>query len=111
MAQQQRRYNGNIVGTRRTVAGSRLSGVEKVVDIFLGGCPKNTSVQDVSNYCEEAGIVPKKVEMLQTKSEWHVPFKISLSFGDREKMLDAAFWPENCFVRKYFRPKVDRSNS
>ena len=106
-----RRINQNIIGTRSTATGISLAGVEKVVDLFLGGCPKNTSIECVSNYCRDSGVTPKKVELLETKSEWHSPFKISLSITDREKLLDASFWPENCFVRKFFRPRVGVVNS
>ena len=100
-----RRRNENIIGTRQSEAGS-LSGVERVMAIFLGGCPKSTSCADVSNYCESTGLSIKKVDLIPTKSEWHQPFKISVGAAERDKLLDPENWPKDCFVRKFFKGRT-----
>ena len=103
--QREPRRNTNIRGTRSAPDASTLTGVERVMDIFLGGCSISATPDDIKEYCSSLGVDVKKVEALATKSEWHKPFKISAVAADREKLLVASFWPKNCFVRKFFRAK------
>ena len=99
-----KRRNANICGMKTS---NDLVGVERVMDIFLGGCSKDTTCEMIKAYCSTNKMVIKKVEALQTKSEWYQPFKISLGAAERDRLLDAELWPKDCFVRKYFKARVN----
>lgn len=94
----------NIVGTGLS-SGAGLTGVQRVFELFVGGCALDTTEREITMHCQEKGVSIRKCEMLNTKSEWYKPFKVSVNAVDREKVLDAAFWPESIFVRKFQRPR------
>ena len=81
------RRTGNIVGTK---TGSTIKGVERMMDIFLGGCPKETTCDDIKSYCNAERMNIKKVVALETKSEWHQTFKLSVVASERDGLLDVA---------------------
>lgn len=92
----------NIVGTK-VDSTARISGVERVLDVFVGGCSLDAEEADITEFCKAGGVVVKKCEFLPTKSPWYTSFKVSLRQTDRDKVLDPDFWPCNIFVRKYFQ--------
>lgn len=94
----------NISGTKQG-STSRLTGVERVYDLFLGGCKLDTTPDDVVDYCKFSDIDVKKCEQLSSKSEWYSCFKLSVLYDDREKLLIAEFWPKGSFVRRFFKPR------
>ena len=94
----------NISGTRPASTG--LSSGQRVLDVFVGGCGLETTVEEIKNYCSVNEINVKKCETLVTKSEWYRSYKISVDALNRDKLLDAEFWPQGIFVRKFFRPRT-----
>ena len=99
----------NVVGTRTSSSG--LSGVERIFDLFVGGCNCDTTVDDIKNYCKNMQVNLKKVEILQTKSDWYRAFKISMLQSEREKLMKPDSWPQGVFVRKYYKAKFSRNNN
>lgn len=98
----------NVAGTRRNPTG--LSGVEKIYDLFVGGCNRETTINDISDYCKNLGVELKKVELMQTKSEWYSAFKISMKQSERDTLMSADSWPQGVFVRKFYKAKIGRLN-
>ena len=98
----------NVAGTRTSVTG--LSGVERVFDLFVGGCNVDTCTEDIKDYCKNLEVNLKKVEILETKSDWYRAFKISMLQSDREKLMMPDSWPQGVFVRKYFKARLGRGN-
>ena len=75
------------------------------MDLFLGGCCKETTVDMIKSYCSSNQMNIKKVEALNTKSDWYQPFKISAVASERDRLLNADLWPKDCFVRKFFNAR------
>ena len=101
----------NVVGTSVEAAGSGgLSGVERILDVFVGGCDKNTTVSDLENYCSTNDFRIEKCEALTTRSEWYNAFKISVLATKRDELLKPEFWPVGIFVRKFFKSRALRNN-
>ena len=98
----------NVAGTRRNPTG--LSGVERIYDLFIGGCERETTVNDIKDYCKSLGVELKKVELMQTKSEWYNAFKISMKQSERDMLMSADSWPQGVFVRKFYKAKTGRLN-
>ena len=98
----------NVSGTRRNPTG--LSGVERIFDLFVGGCNRETTINDISDYCKSLGVELKKVELMQTKSEWYNAFKISMKQSERDMLMSADSWPQGVFVRKFYKAKLGRLN-
>ena len=90
----------NIAGTASKSVG--LAGAPRVVDIYVGGCSLETTSQNIEDFCRKNDVVCRKSEELKTKSEWYKSFKISITSGDRDKVLSPEIWPEGVFVRKFF---------
>ena len=99
------RRQKNISGTRATSTSGRLTGAPRIFDAFVGGCKNETSVQDIEEHCQSLGVTVKKCENLPNKSQWYSSFKISAEWNDRETILNAEFWPQGVFVRKFYTPR------
>ena len=99
-------------GRRRTVImGTRPSDLsiaseERILDIFVGGCGSNSTNDTITAYCSNNCVLLKKCEDLRSASEWTKSYKISVKLSDKEKIMDAAFWPQGVFVRKFFRSRI-----
>ena len=99
----------NIIKGRRN-SGSEISGGDRILDIYVGGCNNGCTVENVTSYCNKNGIVIKKCELLTSASEWTKSFKVSATQDDREKLLDGDFWPQGIYVRKFFKARERRSD-
>ena len=93
----------NVSGTG--TESNNLVGVQRIMDIFVGGCDKNSSEEGIKKHCENLGIQLMKIEQLTTRSEWYKAYKISMKATDREKLMLPDSWPQGIFVRKYFKPR------
>ena len=96
--------------TRRHISGKRDSDagfktVQRTLDIFLGGCGLDTQESIIMDYCKKYGVEPLKCEQLQTKSEHHKCYKISVNADDRPTLLNAEFWPKGSFVNKFYKTR------
>ena len=76
------------------------------MDIFVGGCDKNSNEDGIKRHCATLGIQSIKIEQLTTRSEWYKAYKISMKATDREKLMLPDSWPQGIFVRKYFKPRI-----
>ena len=101
-----RQNRRNIISGTRNASEGGLLGVQRVVDIYLGGCEKNTTDEMVKKYCADNGVNVRKCETLNTNSEWYSCFKISVFSSEREKLFNAEFWPRCVFVRNFFRSRA-----
>ena len=95
----------NITGTRTTATGG-LAGVERVVDLFLGGCSLDSSADQIKNFCESSNVPLKNCEDLESKSLYYKSYKISVPISLRDQLLNEEFWPTGIFIRKFYKPKV-----
>ena len=95
------RRRTNIAGTR--VGGNGLSGVQRVLDVFVGGCEKVTTESNIKEYCAANNVTILKCESVVTKSEWYNSFKVSVYASVRDQLLEPEFWAHGVFVRKYFK--------
>ena len=93
----------NVSGTG--TVSNNLVGVQRIMDIFVGGCDKSSSEEGIKKHCENLGVQLMKTEQLTTKSEWYKAYKISMKATDREKLMLPDSWPQGIFVRKYFKPR------
>ena len=98
---------------KELINGSRLNGTdgltaaptsEKSLDLFLGGCGDETTVEQVKTYCGTIGFTAR-VSSLETKANYKA-YKISVAAGDRDLMLDSSLWPQGLFVRKFFTART-----
>ena len=104
--QQRDRRKPNVSGTRQQSASTGLTGVQRVLDLFVGGCDLSSTAIGITDYCKSLDVVVKKIEELPTQCEWYKAYKISLFSCDREKMLEPSSWPQGIFVRTFFRARV-----
>ena len=100
-----RRRSAQINGNVNT-AGGEFSGVERNLDIFVGGSNPNTSEDVIVNHIASKGIQVVKCEKITGKVDWYVPFKVTVKASDRDKLLNTDIWPCNFFVRKFRKPRL-----
>ena len=102
-------WRANIEGTRTsTLAG--LTSAQRVLDIYVGGCSLDSDEANLNGFCEENGVTIKKCELLQTKSQWCKAYKITVDAASRDSVLDAEFWPQGIYVRKFFNARIARNS-
>ena len=80
--------NGNI-----NTAGCEFSGVERNLDVFVGGSNPNTSEDVIVNHIASKGIQVVKCEKIAGKVDWYVPFEVTVKASDRYKLLNPDIWP------------------
>ena len=56
----------------------------------------------IEEYCSDNGIQISKCEAIKSLSTTSKSFKVTVRASQRDKLLDANFWPENILVRKFF---------
>ena len=99
-----RRRSTQILGNINTADGE-FSGVERNLDVFVGGSNPNTSEDVIVNHIVSKGVQVVKCEKIVGKVDWYVPFKVTVKASDRDKLLNPDIWPCNIFVRKFRRPR------
>ena len=92
-----------VFGTKEQNAS--LASSEKISEIFVGGCSKEATDEELKEYCNNNGVPVKKCELLNQTSEWSRSFKLSINANHREKILSADFWPAGIYVRHFYRAK------
>ena len=60
----------------RTANTSRIVGVERVFDNFIGGCDLNTTEKNILSHCASNDDAPKHCESLGTRSYWCKQLKL-----------------------------------
>ena len=107
-----KKYSGkrkNISGSREVESGG-LSGVERVVDVFLGGCSLDSDIDQIKRYCSSLQVTLKNIIDLESKSLYYKSFKLSINISDREQLLSEDFWPKGIFIRKFYNPRKSRNS-
>ena len=93
------RPQNKIFGTKVLEGG--LSGAQRELDVFVGRCQIGTTGDEILQYCSENGVEPVKCENVNTVSRNHCSFKVTVSANDRNKLLNADFWPVGAMVKKF----------
>ena len=107
---QKPRFKNSVIRGNKTVVGKQLGAV-RYADMYIGGCNKNVVPGDIENYCtSQLKVNVMSCEGLKTKSTRFNSFKVTMTYEDRNKVLDANYWPENVVVRKYTQPRGTSSN-
>ena len=90
----------------RKLESSTLRGTLPLVDIFVGGWDKDTTVDNIKNYCtNELKIDYTECVPMVTKSERYNAFRIKLDLVTRDTIMNPDSWPEWVFVRKFYKPR------
>lgn len=96
----------NIRGTRILKGvNNDFIGSKPVISIYVGGCNNNTTVDKLKVYCESQDVDVCDIEELNTRSKWYKSFKVSVDKCNNDKILNAEFWPEGVFCRKFIYPR------
>ena len=91
----------NVKGTSESEED--LSGVPRTLDIFVGGCILDTTVNKVINHCKKRGNLSfVECDILEIRSRRSKAFKVSVLAEDRDKLLVPEFWPIGVYVQKFF---------
>ena len=92
-----------IKGTRSHVDNVNIGfrSAPRFSHIYVGGCDKSTSLDDVKEYCEKGGIKLVDIEKLKCKNVERSSFKIKVELGDKDKVLDSDFWLCGIIVRPF----------
>ena len=85
-------------------------GVERVVDLFLGGCSLDSTTDQIKSFCESSSVQLKSCEDLESKSLYYKSYKISVPLSVRDQLLSEEFWPTGIFIRKFYKPRVSAQN-
>ena len=99
-----------IRGTKSVVG--KPFGAVRYADLYIGGCYKDITEDDIKGYCNDIlNVKFKDCVPLVTKSSRFSSFKLTLEFEDRNKLLDGELWPKNVVIRKFTQPRVAASNN
>ena len=100
-----RKKNNKISGTLLPGNGG-LIGVERIFDLYLGGCATHTSIGDALSHIKDQCNINAECEALQCSSRFFKAFKITVKASEKEKLLSASIWPRGVFINNYFKPRV-----
>ena len=81
---------------------SKFSGVRRFINILIGGCNKETTIEDLKDYCKDLEVTLLDCVELQIRSIWSKAFKISVHGEDETKLRSGESWPANVYVRQFF---------
>ena len=87
-----------------------LIGMERTIDLNLGGCATQTSQSDVLSYVRDQCIIDAKCEELQCISNYFKAFKITVKVYEKEKLLSGSILPRGVINNYYFKPRVAHSH-
>ena len=100
-----RKKNNKISGTLLPGNGG-LIGVERTIDLHLGGCTIHTSVSDVLSHIEDQCIINAECEVLQCSSRYSKALKITVEVSEKEELHSASIWLRVVFINNCFKPCV-----
>ena len=86
-----------------------IAGVERNLDLFIGGCNPATTEDNIKAHISSKGIQVVGCVVLQSKVDWYKPFKVTVKAAEREILLSPDLWPQGVFVRKFFNPRSPQS--
>jgi len=82
---------------------------QRNLDIFVGGCSLDSTIEDITVHCVSKNISVKAVCLLETRAPWYRAYKLTVTASDRDKLLVPEAWPDGIFVRKFFTAKTNSS--
>lgn len=97
-----KRRNG-IFGNKEVNEKSRFKSAKSYVDLYLGRCDLNVSIDDISSYLnEELNIKTCNIMELNSKNPNAKSFKINVELSIRDKLLSDDVWPSGIICRKFY---------
>ena len=88
-----------------------FKGALPLTDIYIGGCDKTCTENDLKDYCTNAiKVNVHKCAPLTTRSEYTKCFRIKVDVLSKEKIMLPDMWPENIIIRKYYWPRNNNFN-
>ena len=91
--------------------GGKLKAGSATVDLVISGLRMSDDSKDIlHNYMKENGneIDVNQMELLTKRQDARThTYKITIKREERDKVIDASFWPEGLFVRDYRAPRKD----
>jgi hypothetical protein len=88
--------------------GSRgtFRGADRPLDLYVGQCDLETTSEELVAYCKDVfEITIKEATELPSKSKYYKSFKLSMSYYDREILLDSNWWPTGVYIRKFYNSR------
>ena len=83
-----------------------LIGVERIFDMYLGGCAIQTFVINVLSHNRDQCNIEAKCEALQSSFSYLKAIKINVKASEKEKLLFASIWPRIVLIDNYFKHRV-----
>ena len=106
LVQKTNRKRNDIIGRKKETNGETLRSAKKNVDIYVGNCDLNVTIESLSEYIlNEMNIKIDNCEMLISRNTRSRSFKVTLNLKDRDKLLSPEVWPEDIICRKFFNPR------
>jgi len=100
--EQSRVCGTGVAGTEGLAAATQEN---RDLDIFVGGCSLESTLDDIKNHCISKNINVKNVCILETKAIWYKAYKVTVPASDRDRLLVPELWPHGVFVRKYYNAR------
>ena len=101
--QNKRKKNTTIMGNVEIDESDGFVGVERKADLFIG-CGKAVSCEIIKNYCKnKLKINFFNCDSIETRDKTNNYFKLELTLEERNRLLDAKFWPKNTIIRKFYK--------
>ena len=91
-----------------TAASSKLKGApEPSRDMFVYRVVKNTSVESLTEYIAEKGIIARDVTKVSNAEAKFDSFRVEIQISDVYTMMTPEFWPNGICVRRFYPRKND----
>lgn len=109
LVQKKNRKRNDIIGLKKGSNGETLRSAKKTVDIYVGNCDLNVTIESLSEYIlNEMNVKIDNCEMLISRNTRSRSFKVTMSLTDRDKLLSPEVWPEDIICRKFFNPRKSK---
>ena len=98
-----------IVGKRKNTS---FKAIERYYDVFVGGCQLDMTEEKLKDYCNnDLKIAIYDCNELKIINNRYKCFKISLTLENRNEILNADYWPENTWVKKFYRTRSNEAQN
>lgn len=106
---QPRRRNRRFITGSKTPSAGTFRGVEQLSNFNIGRCAPATSTDALIEYVKTSiGIEPVTCECISNENARAKSFKLTINSSDSDSVLDEESWPENVYVRRFYKPRVRR---
>ncbi len=98
----------DIVGSRSSQTVGSLCSSYRTMDLYVGYCTLNTVSDELVYQCKNVcNLKVSSAVELPSKSIYFKAFKLSMSYRNKETLLDPNLWPEGIIVRKFYKPSTN----